>query len=42
MGDLLAAQGSPIVPDPRPEMNFYFRSDNLLFAQLGIPAHTLS
>ncbi|HKK92244.1 MAG TPA: M20/M25/M40 family metallo-hydrolase, partial [Longimicrobiales bacterium] len=42
MGDLLAAQGSPIVPDPRPEMNFYFRSDNLPFAQLGIPAHTLS
>ncbi|MDT8341125.1 MAG: M20/M25/M40 family metallo-hydrolase, partial [Longimicrobiales bacterium] len=42
MGDLLAAQGSPIVPDPRPEMRFFFRSDNLPFAQLGIPAHTLS
>lgn len=42
MGDILAAQGSPIVPDPRPEMRFYFRSDNLPFAQLGIPAHTLS
>jgi len=42
MGDLLAAQGSPIVPDPRPELRFFFRSDNLPFAQRGIPAHTLS
>lgn len=42
MGDLLAAQGSPIVPDPRLEQRFFFRSDNLPFAQLGIPAHTLS
>lgn len=42
MGDQLAAAGSPIVPDPRPEMRFFFRSDNLPFAVLGIPAHTLS
>ncbi|MEJ2540099.1 MAG: M28 family peptidase [Gemmatimonadota bacterium] len=42
LGDLLAARGSPIVPDPRLEMRFFFRSDNLPFAQLGIPAHTLS
>lgn len=42
MGDLLREQGSPIVPDPRPEMRFFFRSDNLPFAQAGIPAHTLS
>ena len=42
MGDILAAQGSPIVPDPRPEQRFFFRSDNLPFAQRGIPAHTLS
>lgn len=42
MGDRLAAAGSPIVPDPRPEMRFFFRSDNLPFAQAGIPAHTLS
>ena len=41
-GDILAAQGSPIVPDPRPEMRFFFRSDNLPFARRGIPAHTLS
>jgi hypothetical protein len=42
MGDQLAAAGSPIVPDARPEMNFFFRSDNIAFARLGIPAHTLS
>ncbi len=42
MGDQLSAAGSPIVPDPRPEMRFFFRSDNLPFAIEGIPAHTLS
>jgi hypothetical protein len=42
MGDQLAAAGSPIVPDPRPDQRFFFRSDNLPFAQRGIPAHTLS
>jgi hypothetical protein len=42
MGDQLAEAGSPIVPDPRPEMQFFFRSDNIAFARLGIPAHTLS
>ncbi|HSG08730.1 MAG TPA: M20/M25/M40 family metallo-hydrolase [Longimicrobiales bacterium] len=42
MGDQLAAAGSPIVPDPRPDERFFFRSDNLPFAQRGIPAHTLS
>jgi len=42
MGDQLADAGSPIVPDPRPEMRFFFRSDNLPFAAAGIPAHTLS
>jgi hypothetical protein len=42
MGDQLAEAGSPIVPDPRPEMNFFFRSDNVAFAVEGIPAHTLS
>lgn len=42
MGDILAAQGSPIVPDPRPDQRFFFRSDNIPFARLGIPAHTLS
>lgn len=42
MGDQLAEAGSPIVPDPRPEQNFFFRSDNIAFARRGIPAHTLS
>jgi hypothetical protein len=42
MGDQLAEAGSPIVPDPRPDQRFFFRSDNLPFAQRGIPAHTLS
>lgn len=42
LGDQLAAAGSRIVPDPRPEQRFFFRSDNLPFARRGIPAHTLS
>ncbi|MDA0328595.1 MAG: M20/M25/M40 family metallo-hydrolase [Gemmatimonadetes bacterium] len=42
MGDQLAAAGSPIVADPRLEQNFFFRSDNIAFARIGIPAHTLS
>ena len=42
MGDQLAESGSPIVADPRPEMNFFFRSDNVAFALEGVPAHTLS
>lgn len=42
MGDQLSAAGSPIVPDPRPEQRFFFRSDNAPFAFAGIPAHTLS
>ena len=42
MGDALAASGIPIVPDPRPDQNFFQRSDNYAFALQGIPAHTLS
>ncbi len=42
MGDQLSAAGSPIVADPRPDQRFFFRSDNIAFARLGIPAHTLS
>ncbi len=42
MGDQLSAAGSPIVADSRPEMNFFFRSDNVAFALEGVPAHTLS
>ena len=42
MGAMLREAGIPIVPDPRPEQNFFERSDNIAFARRGIPAHTLS
>lgn len=42
MGDLLADNGIPLVPDPRPGQNFFGRSDNVAFARIGIPAHSLS
>jgi Peptidase family M28 len=42
MGEMLAAAGIPIVADPRPDQNFFERSDNIAFARLGMPAHTLS
>ncbi|HEX8905669.1 MAG TPA: M20/M25/M40 family metallo-hydrolase, partial [Longimicrobiaceae bacterium] len=42
MGEMLAAAGIPIVADPRPAQQFFERSDNIAFAQRGIPAHTLS
>jgi hypothetical protein len=42
MGAMLREAGIPIIPDPRPEQNFFQRSDNIAFAERGIPAHTLS
>jgi hypothetical protein len=42
LGDLLADNGIPLVPDPRPGQSFFTRSDNAAFARIGIPAHTLS
>ena len=42
MGAMFAAAGLPIVADRRPEQQFFMRSDNIAFAQKGIPAHTLS
>jgi len=42
LGEQLAAQGIPIVPDPRPTQNFFMRSDNIAFAYQGIVAHTIS
>ena len=42
LGDALATAGLPVVADPRPEFNFFERSDNIVFALEGIPAHTLS
>lgn len=42
LGDQLRDGGIPIVPDRRPEQQFFVRSDNIAFARMGIPAHTLS
>ena len=42
MGEILAANGIPIVPDKRPDQHFFERSDNIAFARQGIVAHTLS
>jgi hypothetical protein len=42
MGDMIKRAGLPIAPDPRPVQRFFERSDNIAFARLGIPAHTLS
>jgi hypothetical protein len=42
MGEILAEAGVPVIPDPRPEQNFFMRSDNTPFAFRGIPAHVLS
>lgn len=42
MGEALAAAGIPLVADKRLDQNFFMRSDNIAFARLGIPAHTLS
>lgn len=42
MGSTLAAAGLPVIVDPRPSQQFFQRSDNIVFARLGIVAHTLS
>ena len=42
IGESLAAEGVSVVVDPRPDQNFFQRSDNFAFAVRGIPAHTLS
>jgi Zn-dependent M28 family amino/carboxypeptidase len=42
MGEMFAANGLPIVPDKRPAQGFFERSDNIAFARMGIPAHTIS
>ncbi len=42
LGDQLRDGGIPIVPDRRPAQRFFERSDNIAFARMGIPAHTLS
>lgn len=42
MGQSLSAAGLAVVADPRPDFRFFERSDNIVFALRGIPAHTLS
>jgi hypothetical protein len=42
MGDMFAKAGLAVVPDKRQEQQFFQRSDNIAFARMGIPAHTLS
>ena len=42
MGAMFARAHIPIMPDPRPSQHFFERSDNIAFAERGIPAHTLS
>jgi hypothetical protein len=42
MGESFAKAGLAVVPDKRLEQQFFQRSDNIAFARMGIPAHTLS
>jgi Zn-dependent M28 family amino/carboxypeptidase len=42
MGETFQFNGLPILADMRPSQQFFRRSDNIAFAQMGIPAHTLS
>jgi len=45
-GELLSksAEGTiyEFYPDPYPDQNLFFRSDNATLARLGVPAHTIS
>jgi hypothetical protein len=46
MGEILQnnLKGSAFTfhPDPYPEQNLFYRSDNATLAKLGVPAHTIS
>jgi Zn-dependent M28 family amino/carboxypeptidase len=46
MGSILQAalKGSAFTfhPDPYPDQNLFYRSDNATLARLGVPAHTIS
>ena len=42
MGTMFVNAGLPIVPDRRLDQQFFTRSDNIAFANAGVPAHTLS
>jgi Zn-dependent M28 family amino/carboxypeptidase len=38
----LKGTGFKFYPDPYPNQNLFFRSDNATLAKLGVPAHTIS
>lgn len=38
----LQGSGFNFYPDPYPQQNLFFRSDNATLARLGVPAHTIS
>lgn len=42
MGTSFVTAGLAVLPDTRPDQQFFSRSDNIAFARMGIPAHTLS
>jgi aminopeptidase YwaD len=42
LGPTLAAHAAHVVADPRPEQNFFSRSDNFVLAKKGIVAQTIS
>ena len=42
LGPELVRQGAALVADPRPEQNFFQRSDNYTLAVRGVVAHTVS
>ncbi|MDH3292001.1 MAG: M20/M25/M40 family metallo-hydrolase [Gemmatimonadota bacterium] len=46
LGEILrqaaAESGYTFTPDPYPDHNLFFRSDNATFARMGVPAHSIS
>jgi Zn-dependent M28 family amino/carboxypeptidase len=38
----LSGTGFNFYPDPYPDQNLFYRSDNATLARLGVPAHTIS
>ena len=42
LGPELARRGAALIADPRPEQNFFRRSDNYILALRGVIAHTVS
>ncbi len=42
LDDNASKKGFRFMPDPYPSQNLFYRSDNAQFAQMGIPAHTIS